>query len=136
MTKAAIPYEVALKSPAFFYDLKLATFGIENKACLIVTFPVLLKSTKSKPLTLFEIETVPVPIDDQDKSVDSVREVLINKPYIAATDSNYIQLWLQALHMCKEIQHDFYCEGTFMVKHAHYPTCEGLLFYNGSASKI
>ena len=136
LTTAGLPYEVALKNPTSFYDLKLVTFGIDQKHTLVITFPVLLKSTKAKPLTLLEIETAPVPIDDLDTSADSFSEVQINKPYIATSDTHYIQLRLQELNMCKKIQHDFYCEETFMVKHTHFDTCESALFYNRSIEVI
>ena len=74
LTIAGLPYEVALKNPTLLYDLKLMTFGINQQHTLIITFPVLLKSTKAKPLTLFEIETDPVPIEDLETSaIASVR---------------------------------------------------------------
>ena len=136
LQKGALPYEIAFKEPASFYDLKLATFAIKNKTRLIVTFPVLLKSTENNLLKLYEIKMVPVPIHDADDALESYSEVLIPKPYIAASESRYIQLRISELRMCKKIQHDFYCEETFMVKHAHYSSCEGSLSYNNSATVV
>ena len=127
---------MVLKNPTSFYVLKLVTFGNDQKHTLVITFPVLLKSTKAKPLTLFESEMSPVPIDDSDTSADSFSEVQINKPHITTSDTHYIQLCLQELNMYKKIQHDFYCEETFMIKHTHFNFCESALFYNRSIEVI
>ena len=42
------------------------------------------------PLTLYEIETVKVPIEDQNYQADSYSEVKITKPYIAINKDYYI----------------------------------------------
>ena len=62
--------------------------------------------------------------------------VEIQKPYFAASDSAYIQLCEPELFHCKKVEGEFFCEETFMVKHSHYHTCEGTLFYNQSAEMI
>ena len=72
--------------------MELATFGIDRTKSLVVAFPILIKPIKTKHLTLYEIETVPIPITDTDTAADSYSEVQISKPYIATTDNHYIQL--------------------------------------------
>ena len=64
-----------------------------------------------------------VPIDDQDDHASSFSEVSVSKPYFAATDAAYIQVRTPELFRCKVIQGQYFCEETFMVKHAHHHTC-------------
>ena len=103
-------YVLAIKHITEYYDMKLATFGIDSNGNMIVAFPVSVKDHTSKPKTLFEIETVKVTIPDNNKAVNSYSEVRYSKPYIAINDHYYIQLRIQELRMCKQIRHTYYCE--------------------------
>ena len=69
-----------------------------------------------KPKTLYEIETVKVPIPDKNEAADSYSEIRYSKPYLAIGDDYYIQLRIQELRMCKQIRHTYYCEEIFLVK--------------------
>ena len=40
-----------------YYDMKLATFGMDADSHMIIAFPVFVKDHTSKPKTLYEIET-------------------------------------------------------------------------------
>ena len=52
--------------------MELVTFSVDRIAhSLVVTFPVFIKDFKQPPLSLFEIETVPVPIPDRNRQPDS-----------------------------------------------------------------
>ena len=44
--------------------MKLVTFGIDKDRNLIIQFPVFIQPYTQQPLTLYQIETVPVPIKD------------------------------------------------------------------------
>ena len=44
-----------------YYDMKLATFGVDADGNMIIAFPVFVKDHTSKPKTLYEIETVKSP---------------------------------------------------------------------------
>ena len=72
--------------------MKLATFSLDKYFNLIVTFPIFIFPYNHQPLSLYEIETVPVPIEDQDQESSSFSELLVQKPYFASSDSSYIQL--------------------------------------------
>ena len=65
------------------YDMKLVTFGVDNQRNLIVQFPVFVQPYTQKRLIMDQIETVPVPILDENKQVQSYTELKIEKPYIA-----------------------------------------------------
>ena len=123
-------YVLAINHLTEYYDMKLATFGVDTDGNMIVAFPVLVKDHTSKPKTLYEIETVKVPIPDQNKDADSYSEVRYSKPYIAINHDYYIQLRIQELRMCKQIRHTYYCEELFLVKHKSKHSCESAIFYN------
>ena len=81
-------------------------------------------------MTLYQIETVKVPITDTNTEADSYTETAITKPYLASNKEYYIQLVLPELVMCKKIRGTFYCEELFLVKHKTKLSCESAIFYN------
>ena len=129
-------YKLAFPHESTYYDMKLATFSLDKYFNLVVTFPIFIVPYHHQPLSLYEIETVPVPIVDQDPEASSFTELMIQKPYFAASDSSYIQLRNPELFCCKKVQEEYFCEETFMVKHTHHHTCESALFYNRSEELI
>ena len=134
--KDHLSYKLAFEHESAYYDMPLATFSLDKDMNLIVTFPIFIVPFNHEPLSLFEIETVPVPINDQDPSAQSYSEVQVQKPYFAASDTSYIQLRSPELFRCKTVQNEYFCEETFMVKHPHHHTCESALYYNRSAELI
>ena len=63
------------------------------------------------------METVPVPIVDENKQVQSYTYLKGKKPYITINSATYISLRTQELDTFKKIGYEFYCEKLFMVKH-------------------
>ena len=47
-----------------YYDMKLVTFGIDQERNLIIQFPVFVQPYTQKPLTLYQVETIPVLVYD------------------------------------------------------------------------
>ena len=123
-------YVLALPHITDYYDMRLVTFGIDDQGKLVVCFPIFIKEYKKEPMTLYQIETVKVPITDKNKEADSYTETAITKPYIASNKEYYIQLVLPELVMCKKIRGTFYCEELFLVKHKTKLSCESAIFYN------
>ena len=76
-------YTLAIEHIKEYYDMKLATFGLDSQGILVVAFPVFIKDHSSEPKTLYEIETVKVPIPDQNEEADSYSELVYSKPYLA-----------------------------------------------------
>ena len=65
-------YELAANHISHYRDMELVTFSVDRIThYLVVTFPVFIKDYKQPPLSLFEIETVPVPIPDRNTQADS-----------------------------------------------------------------
>ena len=86
MVKKNYPdYELAANHISHYRDMELVTFSVDRFThSFIMTFPVFIKDFKQPPLSLFEIETVPVPIPDKNRQADCYSQVKIQKSYIAA----------------------------------------------------
>ena len=76
-------YDLVLDKLHLYYDMQLITFGVDNDMNLIIQFPVLIQPYAQKPLILYQLETVPVPILEQNIKTQSYTHLRINKPYIA-----------------------------------------------------
>ena len=110
-------YTLVLDRLHLYYDMQLVTFGIDNNMNLVIQFPVFIKPYTQKPLILYQLETVPVPVLDQNIKAQSYTHLRIEKPYIAINSETYISLRQQELRSCKKILYEFYCKELFIVKH-------------------
>ena len=122
-------YVLALPHLTNYYDMKLVTFALDEEGRLIICFPIFVKDYKKEAMTLYQIETVKVPINDKNPNASSYTELTIQKPYIASNKAYYIQLVLPELVMCKQIRHTYFCEELFLVKHKTKHSCESAIFY-------
>ena len=139
MVKRNYPdYVLAAKHISHYRDMKMVTFSVDQQAhSLILTFPAFIKNYKQPPLSLYEVETVPVPIIDKNVKADSYSQVRIEKSYIATGTDYYIQLRISELLMCKSIRYIYYCEELFVIKHKSRHSCVSAIFYNlGPATVI
>ena len=62
-------------------------------------FPVFVQPYTQKRLIMYQIETFPVPILDENKQAHSYTELKIEKLYIALNEETYITLHAQELKM-------------------------------------
>ena len=130
-------YELAANHISHYRDMELVTFSVDRIThSLVVTFPVFIKDYKQPPLSLFEIETVPVPIPDRNKQADSYSQVRIQKNFIAAGMDYYIQIRMTEMLMCKSIGYIYYCEELFVVKHKSKHSCASAIFYELGPSQV
>ena len=58
-------------------------FGIDRDQNLIIQFLIFIQPYSQQPLILYQIETVPVPIVDQNKQANSYTHLQIDRPYTA-----------------------------------------------------
>ena len=110
--------------------MQLATFGIGKDKNLVTQFPVFFQPYTQQPLTLYQLETVPVPIIDQNMHAHSYTHLQVNKPYIALNSETYISIRQQDLRTCKRIGYEFYCEELFIVKHKSRYSSESAIYFN------
>ena len=112
--------------------MKLVTFGIDDKRNLIVKFPVFVHPHNQQHVTLYQLETIPVPIIDRNENAQSYTHLKVTKPYIALNSETYMLLIIQELETCKKIGYEFYCE----VKHRSQHDCESAIYFNSNAEII
>ena len=123
-------YALVLDRSHLYYDMKLVTFGIDREMNLVVQFPVFIQPYIQKPLNLYQLETMPVPILDTNTEAQSYTHLHVNKPYIALNTETYITLTQQELRSCKKIGNEFYCKELFIVKHKSSYSCESAIYFN------
>ena len=79
LSKTNTNYGLVIKGMYKHYDMKLVTFGIDQDRNLIIQFPVFVQPYTQKPLTLYQVQTVPVLIVDMNKRTDSYTWIRIDK---------------------------------------------------------
>ena len=105
LSKTNKNYGLVLKGMYKYYDMKLVTFGIDQDRNLIIQFPVFIQLYTQKPLTLYQIEIIPVLILHMNKKADSYTWIRRDKPYIALNLDTYISICSKELRTCKQIGH-------------------------------
>ena len=110
--------------------MQLVTFGIDKDKSLIVQFLIFIQPYTLQPLILCQLETVPVPVLDQNDKAQSYTHLQVKMPYIALNSETYITLQQQELRTCKRIGYEFYCKELFVVKHKTKYSCESAIYFN------
>ena len=64
-------YDLAIDRLHLYYNMQLATFGIDKDRNLIIQFLIFVQPYTQQPLILHQLETLPVPISDQNDKVQS-----------------------------------------------------------------
>ena len=118
-----------LKGMYKYYDMKLVTTGIDQDRNLIIQFPVFIQPYTQKPLTQYQIETIPVLILDMNKRADSYTWIRIDKPYIDLKLDTCISICSEELRTCKKIGYEYYCEELFVVKSKSKYSCASALYF-------
>ena len=132
ITKSNQDYEIVLNRLYLYYNMKLVMFGIDYQKNLIIQFPVFIQLYTLTKLTLYQVETVPVPILDASNKVQSYTQLKIEKPYIALNDETYISIHPQELNNCKKIGYEYFCEELFVVKSKHRYSCASTVYFNSN----
>ena len=96
--------------------MQLVTFGIDKDMNLVIQFLVFIQPYMQRPLIWYQLETVPVPVLDENIEAHSYTHLKVRKPCIALNSETYISLTHQELRSCKKIGNEFYCEETFHCK--------------------
>ena len=81
--------------------MQLVIFAINSDMNLVIQFPVFIQPYTQKSLILYQLETVPVPVLDQNTKAQSYTHLWIKKSYIALNSETYISLRQQELRSCK-----------------------------------
>ena len=85
---------------------------------LLLQLPILIKLKVQVPMSLFSIETVPVPLDAEtyigEKRVYT--QIIPETELIALTENNYIPLTQAQILLCAKIGYMYYCEYAHLLK--------------------
>ena len=131
-----LDYDLVIPRLHLYYDMQLVTFGIDKNKNLITQFPVFIQPYTQQPVILYQLETVLVPIIDQNTQAQSYTHLQVNKPYIALNSGTYISIRQEELRTCKRIGYEFYCEEFFIVKHKSRYSCESMIYFNLNTETI
>ena len=123
-------YALVLDRIHLHYEMQLVTFGIDREMNLVIQLLVFIQPYIQKPLILYQLETMPVPILDTNMEAQSCTHLHVNKSYIALNSETYIALTQQELRSCKKIGNEFYCEELFVVKHKSSYRCKSAIYFN------
>ena len=82
-------YDLVIDQIHLYYDMTLVTFDIDKDRNLIIQFLVFVQPYTQNALVLYQLETVSIPILDQNVKVHSYTHLQIQKPYIALNSETY-----------------------------------------------
>ena len=105
---------------------------------LLVNIPVLLCLNDQKDLTLYSIDTVPMPFDTEtlDGKKDEYTFINNSYPYMAINQENYIPLDERQLRLCNKMGATYYCENSYVLRHRLEYTCESAIYYHTDPKMI
>ena len=124
-------YEPVFTSVYQYYGNSLASFTntIDD---LLLQLPILIKLKVQVPMSLFSIETVPVPLDAETYTGDKreYTQIILETKYIALTDNNYVPLTQVQISLCAKIGYMYYCEYAHLLKKHTEHTCMSTIYYD------
>ena len=130
MAKTNKDYDLVLSRLYLYYNMKLVTFSIDQDKNLIIQFAVFIQPYTQTKLTLYQIETVPMPILSTNNNAQSYTQLTVEKPYIAVNKETYISLCSQELNTCKRLGYEHFCAELFVVKSKHKYSCASAVYFN------
>ena len=104
---------------------------------LLLQLPILIKLKVQVPMSLFSIETAPVPLDAETYIGDKreYSQIIPETQYIPLTDNNYVPLTQVQISLCAKIGYAYYCEYAHLLKKRTEHTCMSAIYYD-QESKI
>ena len=128
---AALEYEPVFTSVYQYYGNLLASFT-DTIDDLLLQLPILIKLKVRIPMSLFSIETVPVPLDEETYLGEKreYTQIILETEYIALTDNNYIPLTRVQISFCAKIGYTYYCEYAHLLKKCTEHTCMSAIYYD------
>ena len=129
-------YEPVFTSVYQYYGNSLVSFTntIDD---LLLQLPILIKLKVQVPMSLFSIETVPVPLDAETYIGDKreYTQIIPETEYIALSDNNYVPLPQVQILLCAKIGYTYYCEYAHLLKKYTEHICMSAI-YCDEESKI
>ena len=99
---------------------------------LLLQLPILIKLKVQVPMSLFSIDTAPVPLDTE-TYIGEKREytqIILETELIALTENNYILLTQAQISLCAKVGYMYYCEYAHLLKKCMEHTCMSAIYYD------
>ena len=106
---------------------------------LLLQLSILIRLKVQVPMSLFSIETAPVPLDAETYLGEKreYTQIILETKLIALTENNYIPLTQAQISLCAKIGYMYYCEYAHLLKKCMEHTCMSAIYYNqGSDIKV
>ena len=106
---------------------------------LLLQLLILIKLKVQVPMSLFSIETAPVPLDAETYLGEKreYTQIIPETELIALTENNYIPLTQAQILLCAKIGYMYYCEYAHLLKKCMEHTCMSAIYYDqGSDIKV
>ena len=131
LEETAPEFEPVFTSVYQYYSNSLISFTntIDD---LLLQLPILIKLKVQVPMSLFSIETVPVPLDAE-TYIGEKREytqIIPETELIALTENNYIPLTQAQISLCAKIGYMYYCEYAHLLKKCMEHNCMSAIYYD------
>ena len=99
---------------------------------LLLQLPILIKLKVQVPMSLFSIETAPVPLDAKTYTGEKreYTQIILETELIALTENNYIPLTQAQILLCAKIGYMYYCEYAHLLKKCTEHTCMSAIYYD------
>ena len=129
LEETAPEFESVFTSVYQYYGNSLISFTntIDD---LLLQLPILIKLKVQVPMSLFKIETVPVPLDAE-TYIGEKREytqIIPETELIALTENNYIPLTQAQISLCAKIRYMYYCEYAHLLLKRTAHTCMSAIY--------
>ena len=130
LEETAPEFELVFTSVYQYYGNLLISFT-DTIYDLLLQLPILIKLKVQVPMSLFSIETAPVPLDAE-TYIGEKREytqIIPETELIALTENNYIPLTQAQISLCAKIGYMYYCEYAHLLKKCTEHTCMSAIYY-------
>ena len=99
---------------------------------LLLQLPILIKLKVQVPMSLFSIETAPVPLDAETYLGEKRKytQIIPETELIALAENNYIPLMQAQISLCAKIGYMYYCEYAHLLKKCIEHTCMSAIYYD------
>ena len=138
LEETAPEFEPVFTSVYQYYGNSLISFinTIDN---LLLQLPILIELKVQVPMSLFSIETAPVPLNAETYLGEKreYTQIILETELIALTENNYIPLTQAQILLCAKIGYMYYCEYAHLLKKCMEHTCMSAIYYDqGSDVKV
>ena len=138
LEETAPAFEPVFTNVYQYYSNSLISFTNIIDA-LLLQLPILIKLKVQVPMSLFSIETAPVPLDAETYLGEKreYTQIILETELIALTENNYIPLTQAQISLCAKIGYMYYCEYAHLLKKCMEHTCMSAIYYDqGSDIKV